>query len=118
MKTILLVAFLVLLPAVIAMGGQSVDCVSTGLLSSNAVIVSRPARLMDCSVFTDGANQATVTFYDNASAPSGNILQQVIVPGASLSGGCLIPPTRAANGIYMSITGAGANAAACYDVNN
>ena len=82
-KVLFLILAIMALAYTLAFAGQSVDCVSTGVLSSSAVVIARPGKLMDCSVYTDGTHQVTVTFYDHATSGSGHILQEIIVPGVS-----------------------------------
>jgi len=57
---------------------------------------------------TDGANDATLTIYDN-TAGSGKVLRKMIVPGADRDGGIEFKKGREADtGIYATISGTGA----------
>lgn len=85
---------------------------SSGLLSSDSVVSNMPGRLHCVTVLTDGANAATVVVYDNASAASGTVLAKIIVAAADRS--AVFSPHDEGivvnNGIYLDITGTGAEA--------
>ena len=104
MKKTLFIIMAVLLFSAIASAEQSQEEYTSGLLSSSALIVGKTARLTDISAFTDGINNVTILCYDNTSG-SGTILEKLIVPAASYSGGVIITvPKRAATGIYCTLT--------------
>ena len=92
-------------------------CVSSGLLADNAVVLARASGQQLCSVLiiTDGTNAATVTVYDNAVGGAGKVLFKGTVPGASnFGGGDAGMPVNLGYGIYMAISGTGANAIVYY----
>ena len=116
MKKLLVVIALMFTLSAIAYAEISTSAVSSGILSSSAVVVARPARLTDLAVFTNGTNAVTVILYDNATAASGTVIGKIIVPGSAYSGGLVIPvPVKAASGIYCSISGTGGSAIVFYD---
>jgi hypothetical protein len=84
--------------------------VSSGLLSASGAISANPGGLTGISCFTNGAANATLTIYDNASAGSGTVLAQISVPGASLCASQSFPSNvKAVNGIYATLAGTGAS---------
>ena len=87
-----------------------VICESSGLKTASAVILDVPGILVSCIVYTDGASDAEVTVYDNASAASGVELAHAYVKGSERMGGEARIFCEAENGIYLSITGSGAKA--------
>jgi hypothetical protein len=83
---------------------------SSGLLSSSGQVFTGTARLNAVTILTDGTNAATITIYDNTSA-SGLVLYKGILAGASNSRDSIfISPVRCEIGMYISISGTGANA--------
>ena|SRR5208337_1204980 len=115
-KTLLLIACLLWFPvSSIAAPPACTQAVSSGVISTSSVAVLGPARLTDCSVYTDGVHNVTLTIYDNATSASGNVLAQVTVTGASLVGGCFMPiPEQVSAGIYVSISGTGGSVLVSY----
>jgi hypothetical protein len=104
-----------LLAAVPCFSGDG--CISSGLLADNAVVLARASGQQLCSVLiiTDGTNAATVTVYDNAVGGAGKVLFKGTVPGASnFGGGDAGLPVNLGYGIYMAISGTGANAIVYY----
>lgn len=84
---------------------------SSGLKTTSGVIRSVPCLLTGVLVITDGTNAATVILYDHASGASGTVLCKFTVPGAAYFGGATFEiPVRAQKGVYMAISGTGANA--------
>ena len=94
--------------------GHPVPCSqSTGLVplaSAPKSIVAGGAVLVDCLLYTDGTNDATLTIYDSPNAANGIELCQVIVKGAELWGGEVNIMCQAAFGLYMTLTGNGSKA--------
>lgn len=91
------------------------SCLSTGLITSSAVVSTHKDYLNGLLVVTDGTNTATVIVYDNASAASGTILAKLVVAGASNTSSFLpVRGIQASNGLYVSISGTGAAAQVLY----
>jgi hypothetical protein len=108
MKKILFAILMVLIIAIAATAVAAQVAISSGLKTGSAAIVGVSALLTDVAVFTNGTNAVTVICYDNATAASGTEIAKIIVPGASYSGGIVIPaPVLAMNGIYCSLSGTG-----------
>lgn len=93
------------------------ECISSGLIASSKAFLTTPAGHFICAllILTDGSNAATVTAYDNATAGGGTVLFKGVVPGAS-NFGMQIPGhiIRMVNGLYVTISGTGANAIVYY----
>jgi len=92
-------------------------CVSSGLLTDNAVVLASGSGRLFCSalIITDGTNAATVTIYDNAVGAAGNVLFKGTVAGASNFGsGPVGGPVRVGYGIYFGISGTGAKSIVYY----
>lgn len=87
---------------------------STGLLSSSGVVKASFGILIDVLVYTDGANNATVTIYNDPDSADGKELAKVVVKGSDLMGGEVSILTEAALGMYISISGTGAQALVRY----
>jgi len=85
-------------------------CISSGIKSSSAVIKAGVGILVDVLVYTDGANNGTVTIYDNATAASGHVLAKEVVKGEFLQGGEVNILCNCDNGLYMELSGTGATA--------
>lgn len=84
---------------------------SSGLKTTSGIIKAVPCLLTGVLVITDGTNAATVILYDNASTNSGTVLWKCTVVGAAYFGGATFEiPVRAQKGVYMTISGTGANA--------
>lgn len=89
---------------------------STGVLTSNTSVFSGKNLVNGLIAGGDGTNVATITVYDNTSA-SGSIIMQVIVPAGQRQ--VLVFPMRsiqASLGLYVSVSGTGANAQLYYGV--
>jgi hypothetical protein len=115
-KLRLAVLFLIFCFTATVFAGQTVDALSSGIISSSQSVIARSARLTDLAVYADGTHDVTVILYDNASAASGTVIGKVIVTGASYNGGLYIPyPVRASKGIYCSISGTGGTAIVFFD---
>ncbi len=85
------------------------NSMSSGLGSVDAVIASGRGVLTGVLIITDGTNAASVIVYDGLSA-TGTILFKGTVPGASMFGGATweIPVTYVV-GVYVDVSGTGAN---------
>ncbi len=83
---------------------------SSGLKNSDVQILDNPGVLVAIIVFTDGSNDATAIVYDNPDAASGKVLGKVVVKGADLMGGELKMNALARTGLFLDITGVGAEA--------
>jgi len=81
---------------------------SSGIVTSDSAIITESGVLVAIIVFTDGVNDATVVVYDNDSAASGTVLGKVIVKGADNMGGELKINARVTNGIFVDVSGTGA----------
>ncbi len=81
---------------------------TSGLLSASAAIALQPGQLFSAELYS--ATAATLTIYDNASAASGLVLAQVVIPAGAAMGQLVFNHGIVANqGIYASLTGAGAS---------
>jgi hypothetical protein len=77
--------------------------------------MDQPGKLTSLQVIADGTNAATVILYDNASAASGNVLAKIIVDaGATYESMTWDAPIDALNGIYLDISGTGAECVVGY----
>lgn len=90
---------------------------SSGLKVADAAIAARPARLHSVQVIGDGTNAATAIIYDNASAASGTVLAKIVVDaGATYEDWLSEVGVEALNGIYLDISGTGAEAVVHYSL--
>lgn len=91
----------------ISSGGQSVSYAITAAKGTLTVISANPGRLCRVIVTSAGTGTATnfLTFFDNASAASGNILG--LLSWTVTNGTILEFQTPAANGITCSAGGTG-----------
>ncbi len=98
-----------------ATGASMNSSKSSGLLSADGVVMNQPGKLTAVTISADGTNAATVLLYDNASAASGNLLAKVVVDaGLTYEALCFDAPIDALNGIYLDITGTGAECIVYY----
>lgn len=81
--------------------------VSTGLLSSDTVVFRGKCTLTGVQIVTDGTNNAMVVIYDAMEA-EGKAVAKITVVGADYYGGRTFQNLRMSNGIYVDITGTGA----------
>lgn len=93
---------------------------SSGLQNADAAIAARPARLLGLQVVGDGTNAATVVVYDNASAASGTVLAKVVVDAGLVEAHPALPigGVCANKGIYVDVTGTGAEYIVYYCLGN
>ncbi len=109
MKRVIGILFLVLLITGICFAVNYTY--SSGLKSASGVISPTPVLLTDLAVYTNGTDNVTAILYDNASSANGTVIGKITVPGTALNGGLYIPvPVKTQNGIYLSLSGTGANA--------
>jgi len=88
---------------------------SSGEKSENTAIKTSSGFLGGVLVLTDGTNDATVKLYDNASAASGVVLWEAVVPATDRAFPNMFPfPITFNNGLYLSISGTGAKAIVYY----
>jgi hypothetical protein len=91
-------------------------CKSSGLLSSSSVVVARPALLHGITLLQASA-ACTAIAYDNATTNSGTALEQVNnTTNASTVSVKFNNPVNCLNGIYIAITGTGANVIVHYSL--
>lgn len=85
---------------------------SSGLKAASAVIYAQPCKLTGLLAGADNTNAATIIVYDNASAASGTVLWKVVVDATTTYADAHIPEGGivALNGIYLSMSGTGAEA--------
>ncbi len=84
-------------------------CKSTGLLSSSAVVSARPALLHGITLLQASA-ACTAIAYDNKTTNSGTALDQINNnTNTSTVSVHYNQPVECLNGIYIAITGTGAN---------
>src|SRR5574340_819831 len=81
----------------------------TGALAVSQAVLNMSGVLVDLLVVTDGVNDVTAIVYDNAAAASGKILAKMVVKGIENVGGEVNIFTKADNGLYVSLTGTGAD---------
>jgi len=94
--------------------GELVDsCKSSGLLTTGTHIVSGPGVLISLLCYTNGVDDITVTLHDGSSA-TGDVLLKMVVPGSDKIGGVMRAKVRFPNGIYVGLSGTGAEAIALY----
>ncbi len=84
-------------------------CTSSGLKSSSAAIIARPALLHGVTLLQASA-ACTVIVYDNATTNAGTVVEQVnnVVNTTTVSVK-FNNPVECSNGIYAAVTGTGAN---------
>jgi len=74
-------------------------------INATGIVKASPGRL--CTVIvTTVLSAAPITFYDNASAATGNVL--FVIPASATVGTIYKPEISAVNGIYASFGGTGA----------
>lgn len=106
MKKILLIVFIVFFLTSAGFAGDY--CRTSGEKTADAAISAGPCILKSITVITDGSNNAKVILYDNASAASGTVLDEITVVANthnkqhSFSSICV-------NGIYADVSGTGAS---------
>lgn len=84
-------------------------CTSSGLKASSAAIIARPALLHGITLLQASA-ACTAIVYDNATTNAGTVLEQVNNnTNTSTVSVKLNHPVEASNGLYVAITGTGAN---------
>jgi len=98
------------LSTVDAIGREYDECSSSGLLITDGVVIASNSQLRGVVVLTDGTNDATVIIYDSKTEASGNELFKITVSGAENIGGIVNLKVKAENGIFISISGTGAEA--------
>lgn len=84
---------------------------SSGLKSADAAIAATGARLHGVYVISDATNVASVVVYDNASAASGTALAKLSIAASTTAPQYIVfnDPITASNGIYVDVSGTGAN---------
>lgn len=87
---------------------------SSGEITSSEQVYTSESYVTALIIYTDGTNNATVALYDTADADTTNdplIWASSIVAGTDGYGGRTWTfPVRAANGLYLTISGTGASA--------
>lgn len=74
------------------------------LTGSNQAVKAQPAVYRGFTIReTTGSASATVVIYDNASAASGTILEQISLAAGESARECYSAGLSAVNGIYVSI---------------
>lgn len=84
-------------------------CTSSGYLSASGQVVSGDSVVVHVEVITDGVNAATAVLHDGTSA-AGTELFHAYAAGTDIIGGGVNLNIRAADGIYLALTGSGAKA--------
>ncbi len=84
---------------------------SSGTLTADGVVVDRPTLLCGIAINAAAAN-VTAILYDNASAASGTVLAKLQVDSTTVKSKQVWfdRPVKAFNGIYLDISGTGAEA--------
>lgn len=88
-------------------------CRGSGLLTVDTLIYTGFGIMTGIIVFTNGSSDAIATVYDNTSA-SGKVLYKVIVNKSDRIGGITSIPVNFENGVYIEISGTGAEAIVYY----
>jgi hypothetical protein len=84
-------------------------CTSSGLVASSSAIIARPALFHGITLLQASA-ACTAIVYDNASTNSGTAVEQVNNnTNTSTVSVKLNHPVECRNGIYVALTGTGAN---------
>lgn len=87
---------------------------SSGLLTSSGVVLNMPGALHTIIVIATSGT-TVVTIYDSATGPTGKVLHKAHVPSSVGSDTLhLTTPAAANEGLYMSISGPGAEAIVHY----
>ncbi len=85
--------------------------VSSGVLSSSAIVHTGRCYLTHVLIGTDGSNDATITLYDGTSTAGVQIGPPIWVPGGVKQGSQTWTIPKLCNkGIYVSISGTNATA--------
>jgi hypothetical protein len=115
MKRFIVAMLLVL--AMVTVSQAQLTCKSSGLLIASSVVSTIPGTICGVLVIADGTNAATATVYDNnAGVASGTVLwKSTTGAGLYLSGGMFPNIIRNNTGIYVAISGTGANAIVYYN---
>ena len=97
-----LVVVLILLCANVSYGEQS--CISSGLKTADALILTGGGQLCGILVLTDETNDATLVVQDGLTA-TGTVVSKMIVEGSAWSGGVMYPITiSVTTGLYADMT--------------
>lgn len=104
---ILSALFLLLFVPAIALAG---DAISSGEVTSDSAVYAGSCVITGVTVITNGASDATVVLYDNATTGSGSVRAEIKVAAADFYGGRnFASPSTCYNGIYADLTGDGAS---------
>lgn len=83
---------------------------SAVVTEDGAAVTGTNVYITALTTITDGTNDATCLLYDNASAASGTVIAKDWVPGALIANRLVWTYPRKVNaGIYVDLTGTGAN---------
>ncbi len=87
---------------------MSMTATSSDQLNASAAIAARPGRV-HAVMLTPAAADASIIIYDNPSAASGKILARVDAKASTITQDRVFNvPVESLNGIYASVSGAGA----------
>ena len=112
MKRFIIAVTILILLAMTGVAGAVDGCKSSGLLTGSGAVIAAGGDHAFCSILiiTNGSNAATAILYDNASTGSGTEVFKGTVAGASnFGGGDAGTPITLGNGLYLTLSGTGAN---------
>lgn len=88
-----------------AYGALSIVGQSSNVQTESAAIYSGRCWILGIKGITDGSNALTLSIYDALTA-TGDIWDQIIIPGADYHGGIIYPnPMEITTGIYVASSG-------------
>jgi hypothetical protein len=90
--------------------GTFQGAVTSGEKTADAAITATGGYITGITVITDGTNDAKAIIYDNASAASGTVIEEITIMGSANFGGRnFVYPVQFTNGLYLDISGTGAS---------
>lgn len=89
-------------------------CLSSGLKDAVALIKSGRCEFLGILIITNGAADATVTVQDGLTATGTELFKGVVAGAANFDSFFAGLPIKARVGIYVTVSGAGANYIAYY----
>jgi hypothetical protein len=94
--------------------GELVDsCKSSKLLTTSTHVVEGPGVLVSLLCYTNGVNDITVTIHDGSSNAD-DVNLKMVVKGEDKIGGIMRAKVRFSKGIFVELSGTGAEAIALY----
>lgn len=83
------------------------EIVAAVTVTADGAIAANDGWYYGCRITGDGTNSARVILYDNASAASGTVVDELRCGANESRGGMLENPVRLQNGLYADVTTVG-----------